>query len=94
MRGLDGRVRLGGAQHREPVVADQLEVGLRGLALGGEVVAEEDRVGDLQGQRLQRAEALLPVALRIPETPEAGGKLRLAASVPPCRGPAESRAIG
>ena len=35
-------------EHHEAVVADQLEVGLGGLALGGEVVAEEDRVGDVQ----------------------------------------------
>ena len=50
---VDGNPRLGPCvvsrpQHHEAVVADQLEVGLGGLALGGEVVAEEERVRHVQ----------------------------------------------
>ena len=51
-----------GAEDHEAGVGDNLEVRLGGLSLAGEVVAEEDRVGHVQGQRLQRAQVHLPAA--------------------------------
>ena len=41
---------------------DELEVGLGGLALRGEVVAEEERVRDVERQPLQRAQVHLAAA--------------------------------
>ncbi len=51
-----------GALHLEPGVRDHLQVGLACLALGGQVVAEEDRVGQVQRERLHRAEVDLTAA--------------------------------
>ena len=63
-----GRARCSGsvtvvcALHLEPGVRDHVEVGLARLALAGEVVAEEDRVGQVQGERLQGAQMDLAAA--------------------------------
>lgn len=57
-----GRVASPHALHLEARVLDHVEVGLAGLALTGQVVAQEDRVGDVQAQRLQRAQVDLASA--------------------------------
>ncbi len=44
------------ALHLEPGVRDHLQVRVARLALAGEVVAEEDRVGQVQRERLHRAQ--------------------------------------
>ncbi len=44
------------ALHLEPGVGDHLQVGLARLALGREVVTEEDRIGQVQGERLHGAQ--------------------------------------
>jgi hypothetical protein len=50
------------ALHLEARVRDHLQVGVAGLALAGEVVAEEDRVGEVQGEGLHRAQVDLTAA--------------------------------
>ncbi len=53
---------LAGALDLEAGVLDHVEVGLAGLALAGQVVAEEDGVGDVQAERLHRAQVHLAPA--------------------------------
>jgi len=49
-------------EHPEPGVGDHLQIGLGGLSLAGQIIAEEQRVGQVQRQRLQRAQMQLPTA--------------------------------
>ena len=46
----------------EAHLLDHPVVGLGGLALGREIVADEDRVGGIQAQRLQAAQVQLAAA--------------------------------
>lgn len=62
-------------------IGDHLQVRLGGLSLRGEVVPEEDRVGHLQGHRLQRVQAHL-AASGDPQLPVRAGQPRRRAA--PC----------
>ena len=59
-RDLASRVLIG--QHPEAGVGDHLEIRSGGLAFAGEVVAEEQGVGEVQCLGLQCAEVHLPAA--------------------------------
>ena len=50
------------ALHRQPGVGDHLQVPAAGLAFAGQVVAQEDRVDDVQRERLQAAQVDLAPA--------------------------------
>ena len=63
-RFADGQLaaRLFVVRDLEAQVLDHLVVGRRGLALGRQIIADEDRIGRIQSQRLQAAQVQLAAA--------------------------------
>ena len=57
-----GQRRLILTLHHKPGIGNHLKIGTARLAFAGQVITEEDRIGKVKSERLQRAEVNLPAA--------------------------------